>query len=472
MSRLLIALGLIVSLLFPSSSSVASASGLASAPAAANTARQLGPGSRIPWQGQDWFLLGANVPWVNWGKDFGGGGGGGGVSSPDVRATMDEAFGTAKAAGANTVRWWTFEGDAWQITKDRNGMPSGLSKDVYADFDAAVELAETHDLYLVFVLFSAPSHLPGPWTKTADGRRKLADTLSPLFARYANNPRVMTWEVFNEPDHDVWDKKTDENSLRETVREIANAVHANSSAYVTVGTMMLDGLSMTTGLGLDYYQAHWYDYMGSGDWCALCRDYESVKAQYKLDAPLVIGEMYLGPEIENPHLRLDDFYAKGYAGAWPWSLIPEATQDKMQVDWNSVRIFAGRHPDIGPRTTEALSASDLAPTVRLSFTSNARVSTDRPARGELVAFDVDVTSTAAVPALVALQVFSMSGDMIFEKVWDNEEFGPGQKRIFSTSYRVPSDARAGEYVVKIGVFKPGWGKVYDYKDEAAKLTIR
>src|SRR5678809_1395225 len=100
MSRLLIALGLIVSLLFPSSSSVASASGLASAPAAANTARQLGPGSRIPWQGQDWFLLGANVPWVNWGKDFGGGGGGGGVSSPDVRATMDEAFGTAKASGA------------------------------------------------------------------------------------------------------------------------------------------------------------------------------------------------------------------------------------------------------------------------------------------------------------------------------------------------------------------------------------
>jgi hypothetical protein len=449
------------------------ASGPGGSPSVApTTARALGPGSRIPWQGQDWFLLGANVPWLNWAKDFGGGGGGGGASSPESRAVMNDAFATAKASGANTIRWWTFEGDPWQITRDRNGAPNGLSPDVFADFDAAVEMAEAHDVYLVFVLFSAPSHLPESWLRSGDNRRKLAGVLSPLFARYANNPRVMTWEVFNEPDHDVWDKKTDEGQMREVVREIANAVHANSSAYVTVGTTMIDGLGMTTGLGLDYYQAHWYPYMASGDWCALCRSYDSVKTQYKLDAPLVIGEMYLGPDVENAHLQLDDLYGKGYAGVWPWSLIPESTQDKLAMDMNSMRLFAGRHPDLGPRTTDALPLSSAAPTARLSFTTKALASPSTVAPRGRVSIDVEVTSTVAIPMLVDLEVYSMDGQKVFQKSWDGEQFGPGERRLFGTTWQVAGDEKPGEYVVKVGVFTPGWGKVYDWNDNAAKLTIR
>ena len=29
----------------------------------------------------------------------------------------------------------------------------------------------------------------------------------------------------------------------------------------------------------------------------------------------------------------------------------------------------------------------------------------------------------------------------------------------------------GEYVVKVGVFTPGWGKLYDWNDAAAKLIV-
>jgi len=470
MSRLLVVVGLVVSLLVPSVPSAAAAA--PSGPGVSTPGlRSLGPGSRIRWQGQDWFLLGANVPWVNWAKDFGGGPDNGGVSSAASQAAVGDAFATAKASGANTVRWWTFEGDPWQIHRDGSGAPTDLDEGVYQDFDAAIQLAEANDLYLVFVLFGGPSQLPSAWLNDPGQRSRLASALAPLFARYKDNPRVMTWEVFNEPDFDVWNNKVNQEAMRATVHEIVNAIHASSSAYATVGMGMLDGLSMVTGLGLDYYQAHWYPNMAQGDYCAICRDYASVKAQHNLDAPLVIGEMYLGADVTNPHVQLDDLYTKGYAGVWPWSMFPDSTSDKLAIDWNSVRIFAGRHHDLGPRTTEALPPSDSAPTTQLGFTSKAMVIPDRVGVRDLVAIDADVTSTAGIKALIDIEVYGPAGDKAFQKYWDNETFGPGETKRFTASMTVDPNTAAGEYTVKIGVFTPGWGKTYDWNDNAAKLTV-
>ena len=310
--------------------------------------RALGTGSRIPWQGQSWYLQGANVPWLNWAADFGGGTDGGGVSSASSQAALKAGFQAAKASGANVIRWWVFEGDPWQIRRDGAGAPTSLDPAVYPDFDAAVELAATYDLYLDFVLFSGPGSLPSSWLTNSGQRAQLASALEPLFARYASNPRVMTWEVFNEPDFDVWNGAVEEADMRAAVQAIATAVHNRSSAYVTLGMGMLDGLSMATGLGLDYYQAHWYDYMSSGNYCARCRTYADVRDWAHLDAPLVIGELYAGPDVDSLQ-RLEDFYANGYAGTWPWSIFPDATSDHLHVDFAAVQAFSSRHADLGPR---------------------------------------------------------------------------------------------------------------------------
>ncbi len=131
------------------------------------------------------------------------------------------------------------------------------------------------------------------------------------------------------------------------MRAIASEVHRRSRAYVTVGSAMLDGLPMWTDLGLDYYVAHWYDYMSPGNWCAMCTDYDEVAARYGLDAPLVIGEFYSNTgdaAIE----RLEAWYSKGYAGAWAWSLFPERTHDGMAIDLNAAATFSSRHGDVGP----------------------------------------------------------------------------------------------------------------------------
>jgi hypothetical protein len=309
--------------------------------------------NRIAWQGSDWFLHGVNLPWYQWACDFGCGASGG-VSDATVNQTLDERFAALRASGVKVVRWWVFMADAHQITRDPSSTPTGLNVDVFADMDAALALADRHDLYYSFTLFSAPSHLPPSWLSDPGHRLKLAQALAPLFARYGDTPRILTWEVFNEPEWDIWTNKAPREGTREVVRLVAEAVHASSHAYVTVGSAMLDGLPMWKHLGLDYYQAHWYDYMSGGNWCARCTDYATVQRRYDLDRPLVIGEYYAGPEVDTAQ-RLADWRAKGYAGAYAWSFLSDRTKDRMEVSLPALQAFARQHADTQIRQLDAIS---------------------------------------------------------------------------------------------------------------------
>ena len=39
------------------------------------------------------------------------------------------------------IRWWVFEGDAWQIKRDGSGMPTGLDQAIYADLESTAKRA-------------------------------------------------------------------------------------------------------------------------------------------------------------------------------------------------------------------------------------------------------------------------------------------------------------------------------------------
>jgi len=335
-------------------------------------------GSRITWQGKDWYLMGANVPWYNWGCDFGCNANGG-VSGN--KTNLGTGFGKLKTAGVNTVRWWVFPGNAQQILRDGAGNPTGLNNSIYADFDAALELANTYDLYYNFVLFSDTTSIPNSWLTNPTQRQNLANVLGPLFARYKNNPRVMSWEIFNEPEFQIWNGEIAQAPVVDTVKAIASSVHANSPALVTVGSAHLDGLSMWFGTGLDYYSPHWYDYMGSGGWCARCTDYNALKVRFPaLDKPVVIGELYAGADVDALN-RFNDFYNKGYAGAWAWSLFSNQTNDKLQVDLTATQTFTSQKTDEGPK-----EASDSTP---------PSVTMTVPANTQTVSGVVNVAANAA-----------------------------------------------------------------------------
>jgi hypothetical protein len=71
-----------------------------------------------------WWLLGANMPWLNWANDFGGG---------LDQAQTDTKLARAQQAGMHVVRWWVFEGGAQHIQRDTAGNPTGIDPQVYTN---------------------------------------------------------------------------------------------------------------------------------------------------------------------------------------------------------------------------------------------------------------------------------------------------------------------------------------------------
>jgi hypothetical protein len=467
-------------------------------PALTPSAAPLPAGSRIAWRGGSWYLHGANVPWYNWGCDFGCNANGG-VSSNT--ATLGAGFAKLKGAGIKNARWWVFPGDPWQITRDGAGAPTGLNPAIYADFDAALQLAETYDLTYDFVLFAGPTSVPTAWMTDAGQRAKLAAALSPLFARYKDHPRILSWEVVNEPEWDIWNNRIGQAAVQETVKAVAAAVHSKTSTYVTVGAANVAGLPLWKGLGLDYYRAHWYDHM-TGDWCARCTDYPALKAKYGLDAPVVIGEYYAGSDVDALK-RHEDWYAKGYAGATAWSLFADRTHDRMAIDFAAAATFAGRHGDIGPRsggapppptataapptstppaatptatvkptnTPAPATATATAPAGPLTFVTGAGVSAASVAPGQAVTVTASVTANGATTALVDVEIYDPAWNKVHQRFFDNETFTADARRDFRVAWTVPANAAVGRYTVMIGVFKPGWNGTLSWNGQAGGVSV-
>ena len=72
-------------------------------------------------------------------------------------------------------------------------------------------------------------------------------------------------------------------------------------------------------------------------------------------------------------------------------------------------------------------------------------------------------------ALVDLEVYDASGERVrrHQQYSDNEWFGPNESRFFWLHF---TPDRPGEYVVKVGVFEPGWAGLRHWNDEAARIT--
>ena len=252
----------------------------------------------------------------------------------------------ARASGVNVVRWWMFPGEPDQFVLDGADSPAALKPEVYADIDAALALAERHNVYLVFVLFSAPTHVPKSWTTDATHRRQLAATVGALAGRYGSNPRILAWEVFNEPEWDIGAGRAKQDDVVATVNAVADEIHANSHALVTVGSATIESLGIWADSELDFYSPHWYDPMSPAA-CARCTNYASLRAKYGITRPVVIGEFFAGADVDAAQRYLD-FYEQGYAGAWGWSILSERTEDKLAIDLPAA-VELGALPDVGPR---------------------------------------------------------------------------------------------------------------------------
>jgi hypothetical protein len=291
--------------------------------------------------------------------DFGGGTTDGVVAN---RSAIGAGFAKVQASGTHVVRWWAFQGDAWQINRDASGWPTSLNPAIYADFDAALSLANQYDLYYNFVLFGGPTQFPSTWRTNAAQRAQLATVLAPLFARYKDNPRLMSWEIFNEPEWEIWNSggAVSEAHVKAMTVEIIKSIRINAPrTLVTVGQALVGGfnsnqraIAMWTDVDLDFYSPHWYSpHTSPFSICAMCTTAPDLQALYNTTKPIVIGEFDQGLESTSANTaRLNQWYSKNYAGAWGWSLFHENTNDKIPTDFVALTNFNAQHSDIGPRT--------------------------------------------------------------------------------------------------------------------------
>ena len=273
------------------------------------------------------FLTGANLPWVHYGIDFGANAWrpDGGVSQAEERALLDITFARLAASGMSWIRWFLFCDGRAGIRFTGGGRPAGLDDHVFDDVDAAVELAQRHGIRIMFVL------LDFLWCDTAsivhgvqlggrsrvladrEYRRALLDTvLAPLLERYGAEPAIFAWDVINEPE---WIKTIDWIDVRPFIDEAVRLAHSLTSHPVTVGSAGVRWRENYIGLGLDFYQVHWYDSLTEQP------GLETPVRMLGFDRPVLLGEFPTRGSSRTVAEILGVARAAGYTGALSWSVL-------------------------------------------------------------------------------------------------------------------------------------------------------
>jgi len=304
------------------------------------------------------FGLGINYAWHNFAVDFGGlkqwSQSGVSVAPDAFAADLD----TMKANGVSVVRWWMFpdfRGDG--ITFDASGDPSGISAEVAADLDKALELAEARNLYLVFTIFSFDAFRPdktdsgvtvrsiSPMVSDATRRAKLIqNVVTPVAhaaAQSAHASHLLGWDVINEPEWAI--KATGMNGQDFSPNtDLTPVALADMKALIgeSLAALKTETPKAQRSVGwaaakwswafqditdLEFNQPHIYA------WVDAYWPYTQMPSQLGYPAkPTVYGEFFLTamPFTDSTNTKdtaafadiLGTWYTNGFAGAWAWDL--------------------------------------------------------------------------------------------------------------------------------------------------------
>jgi hypothetical protein len=113
----------------------------------------------------------------------------------------------------------------------------------------------------------------------------------------------------------------------EYIAEAAALVHECTRHVVTVGLASAASLPRVRGLGIDLYQAHWYDKLDTRAPLA------TPVAAWALDGPVLLGEFPTRGSSRSPHAIESIARQAGYAGALAWSLCAGDSASDEAAIW-------------------------------------------------------------------------------------------------------------------------------------------
>lgn len=116
----------------------------------------------------------------------------------------------------------------------------------------------------------------------------------------------------------------------------------------------------------------------------------------------------------------------------------------------------------------ALARDGAIPSRPGDFTTGAQTTTG--AAGT-VTIAVSVTATYPEKMIVDVEVYAPGGGRVLQQAYHDQVFGAGQERTYQVQFTPASGSPQGTYVVKLGLFSPGWVDLYHWNDSAATFQV-
>jgi hypothetical protein len=275
------------------------------------------------------FLIGANIPWLHYGIDFGANAWrpGGGIAQPEERDHLDEVFARLAAQGVRWVRWFLFCDGRAGIRYGGRGEPRGLDDFVMRDVETALGIAQRHDVRIMFVLldFHWCAHATEVRGVQMGGRARIIDdphgrealidrVFRPVLDRYGGEPEIFAWDVMNEPE---WIRTSRPADVDAFLSEAISLIRSTTIHPVTVGSAGVRWRDRYAALDLDFYQVHWYDGLRHQP------SLETPLARLGFDRPVLLGEFPTRGSAKTPDEIVATARAAGYTGAFYWSVLSD-----------------------------------------------------------------------------------------------------------------------------------------------------